>query len=124
MDELVDCVVEGQPVYVVQVKEDDVSLVAGRDTAELVAKAEPTRASLGRRAEHLAVVSQRSVSGPCVFETIEASRMDSYMFRLSEQLAPSVPMPTFTLRSSIPRTSARPLPRRMLLPGLCAIDEP
>src|SRR5262249_46755343 len=64
------------------------------------------------------VVSQRSVSGPCTFDTIEARRIASYMLRLSEQLAPSVPMPTLTLRLSMPRTSASPLPSRMLLPGL------
>ena len=47
------------------------------------------------------VVSQFCHSGPCTFETNEASRSDSYMFWLSEQEAPSVPMPRLTRRSSI-----------------------
>ena len=46
------------------------------------------------------------------------------MFWLSEQLEPSVPMPTLMPHSSMRRMSARPLPRRMLLPGLCATDAP
>ena len=39
-------------------------------------------------------------------QTIEAIRMFSYMFWLSEHEAPSVPMPTFTLASSMPRMPA------------------
>jgi len=50
--------------------------------------------------------------------------MASNTFWLSEQLAPSVPMPTLTRRSSIAFMSPKPLPSRMLLPGLCATDAP
>ena len=42
------------------------------------------------------------------------------MFWLSEQFAPSVPSPTVTPRSRARRSGNRPLPSRMLLPGLCA----
>ena len=50
--------------------------------------------------------------------------MASNMFWLSEQLAPSVPMPTFTRRSSMAFMSPKPLPSRMLLPGLWATEAP
>ena len=70
------------------------------------------------------VVIQRSQSGPRTLEASEAMRIASYMFRLSEELAPSVPMPTLMPNSSMRRMSAMPLPSRMLLPGLCATDAP
>ena len=50
--------------------------------------------------------------------------MFSYIFWLSEQFAPSVPMPTLTPRRSMPRMSARPFPSRMLLPGFRATEQP
>ena len=50
--------------------------------------------------------------------------MASYMFWLSEQLAPSVPMPTLMSARSMARMSASPLPSRMLEPGLCATEAP
>ena len=46
------------------------------------------------------------------------------MFWLSQQAAPSVPMPTLSFLSSMVLTAAMPLPSSMLLPGLCATEAP
>src|SRR5437667_4304223 len=48
MDELVDRVVERQPIRVVEVEHDDVGLVAGGDPPDPVAKAERAGTALGR----------------------------------------------------------------------------
>ena len=96
---LVHRIVDRDPVDVVQVEEDDVGLVARRDPADLlVAGRARGRCLRWRPAAPPRCVSQRCQSGPCTFEASEASRIASYMFWLSEQLAPSVPMPTLTLR--------------------------
>src|SRR6266436_1328788 len=54
MDELIDRVVERQPIGVVEVEHDDVGLVAGGDPPDAVAKAESAGAALGRRQCRLA----------------------------------------------------------------------
>src|ERR1700730_15636651 len=54
MDELVDRVVERQPVRGVEVEHDDIGLVAGGDPPDAVAEAESPGAALGRRQCRLA----------------------------------------------------------------------
>src|SRR6266851_1815011 len=54
MDELVDRVVERQPVGVVEVEHDDVGLIAGGDAADPAVEAKGAGAALGRRQCRLA----------------------------------------------------------------------
>src|SRR6266851_6347434 len=54
MDELVDRVVERQPVGVVEVEHDDVGLVTGSDSPDPTADAESAGAAFGRRQRRLA----------------------------------------------------------------------
>src|SRR5579871_3143102 len=71
------------------------------------------------------VVSHRRQSGPRTFEAKEASRIASYMFWLSEQLAPSVPMPRLTRRSRIGNTAAEPhIAARIMRDRGAAVPEP
>ena len=49
MDELVDRIVQRQPIRVIEIEHDDVGLVAGGDPPDTVAKAERAGAALGRR---------------------------------------------------------------------------
>ena len=84
-------------------------------TAALPAVAIPSTSS---------VPSHRAGSCSRTRETNEAMRIAPNMFWLSEQLLPSVPIPTLTPASRISRAAAMPDPRRRLLPGLWAMDAP
>ena len=57
-------------------------------------------------------------------DTNDAIRIASKTLRLSEEPAPSVPIATFTPRSSMRRASAIPEPSFMFEPGLCDTDAP
>ena len=66
---------------VVEVEEDDVGLVAGRDAADLLVEAERAGAAFGGGRQHLLGASSSAASpvpGPST--TNEASRIASYMF--------------------------------------------
>ena len=54
VDQLVDRVIERQPVRVIEVEHDDVGLVAGREPPDPVAEPEGAGAALGRRQRRLA----------------------------------------------------------------------
>ncbi len=68
--------------------------------------------------------SQRAVSTDWTCETMLAMRIASNMLRLSDEVVPSVPMPTLMPASRMRRTAARPEPSCRLEPGLCATDTP
>jgi len=81
MHELAGRVVERQPIYVAEIEEHDVGLVAGQDAADPIAEAERAGAAGRRRLEDLIGGDPAPiVGGPWTFDTIEASRVASYMF--------------------------------------------
>ena len=125
MHQLVGGVVAGNPVDVVEVDEDEIGLVALGDAAEPVAEAQRAGAAGGGRLQDLLAGEPLLVVRALArWSRRQPTRSDSYMFWLSQQEAPSVPMPTLSFFSSISLTAAMPLPSSMLLPGLCATEAP
>ena len=82
-------------------------------SAPISAQAE--RAPLRGHRQRLPGVSQSAGSGDWILLTWQARRMASNMLRPSEQVLPSVPIPTFSPASSIARVRATPTPSRRLL---------
>ena len=114
--------IQGNIVDAGQIEEDHVRLEAWSQLSDPICKSERPGAADGRCLEGFRGGQPLTRVRPRMREENAASRMASNMFRLSEEIQPSVPIPNGTPRLRIRRVAASPEPSLKLLPGLCATE--